>query len=173
VARISSRSKTSSAARPVGMLPWLGLAFVVVLLDQASKIAITRVFSFGQRLPIADGFFDLTLLYNKGAAFSFLAAAGGWQKYFFIGLGVGAALFICWLLSRHNRQRLFSFALAMILGGAIGNVIDRVAYGHVVDFLLVYWRDWFWPAFNLADSAIVCGASLLVLDEFLRVRRAP
>ncbi|WP_051378180.1 signal peptidase II [Derxia gummosa] len=153
------------------MLPWLGLAMVVILLDQASKIAISRVFEFGQRMPIADGFFDLTLLYNKGAAFSFLAAAGGWQKYFFIALGTGAALFIVWLLSRHNQQRLFSFALAMILGGAIGNVIDRLAYGHVVDFILVYWRDWYWPAFNLADSAIVCGAGTLMLDELLRVRR--
>ncbi|WP_085314491.1 signal peptidase II [Derxia lacustris] len=154
------------------MLPWLGLAVVVVLLDQASKIAITRVFAYGQRLPVLDGFFDLTLLHNPGAAFSFLANANGWQKYFFIALAAGAAAFIVWLLSRHNQQRLFSFALAMILGGAIGNLIDRLAYGHVVDFLLVYWRSWFWPAFNLADSAIVCGAALLILDELIRVRRS-
>lgn len=152
--------------------PWLGIAVVVILLDQVTKIAIERVFNFGERLPVIGGIFDLTLLYNKGAAFSFLAGAGGWQRGFFIGVGVTAALFIVWLLARHGQQRLFSFALALILGGALGNVIDRVLHGHVVDFLLFYWRTWYWPAFNVADCAIVAGAALLILDELLRVRRS-
>ena len=117
------------------------------------------------------GLFDLTLVYNRGAAFSFLAGASGWQRWFFTGLGVAAAIFIVWLLARHGTQRLFSFALALILGGAIGNVIDRVARGQVVDFLLVYWQRWHWPAFNVADSAITVGAVLLIVDEFRRVRR--
>lgn len=145
---------------------------IVILLDQASKIAIERVFAFGQRQPIIAGFFDLTLLYNKGAAFSFLAGAGGWQREFFIAIGVGAALLMLWLIGRHATQRLFVLSLALILGGALGNVIDRIVHGHVIDFLLVYWKDWYWPAFNVADSAIVVGAGLLILDELMRVRRS-
>jgi signal peptidase II len=164
-----AKSTGSFATR---VFPWLGLAVVVILLDQVTKIAIQRVFDFGERLPIIGGFFDLTLLYNKGAAFSFLAGAGGWQRGFFIGVGVVAALFIVWLLARHGQQRMFAFALALILGGALGNVIDRVLHGHVVDFLLFYWRTWYWPAFNVADCAIVLGAGLLILDELMRVRRA-
>lgn len=160
---------TSFVAR---LAPWLGIAIVVILLDRVSKIAIERAFDFGQRLPVIPGFFDLTLLYNKGAAFSLLAGAGGWQREFFIGVGVAAAFFITWLLARHGQQRLFAWALALVLGGALGNVIDRVLHGHVVDFLLVYWRTWYWPAFNVADCAIVTGAGLLILDELLRVRRA-
>ena len=112
------------------------------------------------------------LTYNKGAAFSFLASASGWQKHFLTVIGIGASLFILYLLARHGSQRLFSLALAMILGGAIGNVIDRLAYGHVIDFLDFHVGGWHWPAFNVADSAIVGGAILLVLDELLRVRRA-
>ena len=162
----------TSGTLTVRLAPWLGIAVVVILLDQITKIAIQRVFDFGQRLPIIEGFFDLTLLYNKGAAFSFLAWAGGWQRGFFIVVGVGAAVFIVWLLARHSQQRLFAFALALILGGALGNVIDRILHGHVVDFLLFYWRTWYWPAFNVADCAIVLGAGLLILDELGRVRRA-
>ncbi len=161
----------TSGSLTARIAPWLGIAIVVILLDQVTKIAIERVFNFGERLPVIGGIFDLTLLYNKGAAFSFLAGAGGWQRGFFIGVGVAAALFIVWLLARHGQQRLFSFALALILGGALGNVIDRVLHGHVVDFLLFYWRTWYWPAFNVADCAIVAGAALLILDELLRVRR--
>jgi signal peptidase II len=153
------------------MRRWLWLAAAIVAVDQVSKFAILRSFSFGERLAVVPGLFDLTLVYNRGAAFSFLAGASGWQRWFFTGLGVAAAIFIVWLLARHGTQRLFSFALALILGGAIGNVIDRVARGQVVDFLLVYWQRWHWPAFNVADSAITVGAVLLIVDEFRRVRR--
>ena len=144
---------------------------MIVLIDQLTKIAIERAFDYGDVHPVT-GFFNLVLTYNKGAAFSFLASASGWQKHFLTVIGIGASLFILYLLARHGSQKLFSLALAMILGGAIGNVIDRLAYGHVVDFLDFHVGGWHWPAFNMADSAIVGGAILLVVDELLRVRRA-
>lgn len=150
---------------------WLWLAAAIVVVDQLSKFAILRSLSFGERIAVVPGLFDLTLVYNRGAAFSFLAGASGWQRWFFTGLGIAAAIFIVWLLARHGSQRLFAFALSLILGGAIGNVIDRVVHGQVVDFLLVYWQRWHWPAFNVADSAITVGAVLLIVDEFRRVRR--
>jgi len=153
------------------MLPWLALAAAIVLIDQLTKVAIERAFDYGDVRPVT-GFFNLVLTYNKGAAFSFLASASGWQKHFLTVVGIGASLFILYLLGRHGHQRLFSLALAMILGGAIGNVIDRLVHGHVIDFLDFHAGGWHWPAFNVADSAIVGGAILLVVDELLRVRRA-
>jgi signal peptidase II len=153
------------------MLPWLALALAVIFLDQLTKIAVERALDYGDVRPVT-GFFNLVLTYNKGAAFSFLANAGGWQDEFLTAIGLGAAAFILWLLARHGGERLFSFALALILGGALGNVIDRVAYGHVIDFLDFHVAGWHWPAFNLADSAIVCGAALLIFEELRRVRRA-
>jgi len=153
------------------MLPWLALALLVLFLDQLTKVGIERSFSHGDVRPVTD-FFNLVLTYNKGAAFSFLANAGGWQDEFLTFIGLAASAFILYLLARHGHQRLFAGALALILGGAIGNVIDRVVYGHVIDFLDFHWRGWHWPAFNLADSAIVGGAALLIVDELLRVRRA-
>jgi signal peptidase II len=153
------------------MLPWVALAAAIVLIDQLTKIAIERRFDYGDVEPVT-GFFNLVLTYNRGAAFSFLASASGWQKHFLTIIGIGASLFILYLLARHGSQKLFSLALAMILGGAIGNVIDRIAYGHVIDFLDFHVGGWHWPAFNMADSAIVGGAILLVVDELLRVRRA-
>jgi signal peptidase II len=153
------------------LYPWLALAALIVLADQLSKIAIEKTFNYGDVRPVTD-FFNLVLTYNKGAAFSFLANAGGWQDEFLTFVGIGASLFIVYLLARHGTQRLFSLSLAMILGGAVGNVIDRVTYGHVIDFLDFHYRGWHWPAFNLADSAIVCGAALLILDELLRVRKS-
>lgn len=153
------------------LAPWLGLATVIVLADQLSKLAIERRFEFGDVLPVT-GFFNLVLTYNKGAAFSFLAGASGWQGRMFTVIGIAASLFIVFLLARHGTQRLFSLALALILGGALGNVIDRLAHGHVIDFLDFHWRGWHWPAFNLADSAIVGGAALLIVDEILRVRKS-
>jgi signal peptidase II len=153
------------------LLPWIGLAAAVVLADQLSKLAVERAFDFGDVRPVTS-FFNLVLTYNKGAAFSFLASASGWQGAFLIGVAIAASAFIVYLLARHGEQRLFSFALALILGGAIGNLIDRLAYGHVIDFLDFHWSGWHWPAFNLADSAIVGGAGLLILDELIRVRRA-
>jgi signal peptidase II len=153
------------------MLPWVALAAVIVLVDQLTKLAIERSLDYGDVEPVT-GFFNLVLTYNKGAAFSFLASASGWQAHFLTVVGIAASLFILYLLARHGHQKIFSLALAMILGGAIGNVIDRLAYGHVIDFLDFHLRGWHWPAFNMADSAIVGGAILLVLDELLRVRRA-
>lgn len=153
------------------LAPWLGLAVVIVAIDQLTKVVIERLFDYGDVHPVT-GFFNLVLTYNKGAAFSFLAGASGWQKEFLTGIGIAASLVIVYLLARHGTQKLFSLALALILGGAIGNVIDRIAHGHVIDFLDFHWRGWHWPAFNVADSAIVCGAALLVVDELLRVRRA-
>jgi signal peptidase II len=156
---------------PRKLAPWLGLAALVVLVDQAAKLAVERVFDYGDVRPVTS-FFNLVLTYNKGAAFSFLAGASGWQKHFLAAIAIVASLFIVFLLARHGTQRLFSLALALILGGAIGNLIDRLAYGHVIDFLDLHWRGWHWPAFNVADSAIVGGAALLILDELLRVRRS-
>ncbi len=150
--------------------PWLGIAAVILLLDQISKIAITKLFTYGESLPVTS-FFNLVLAYNKGAAFSFLATESGWQRYFFTVIGIAAALFIIYLLKKHAGQRLFCWALALILGGAIGNVIDRILYGHVIDFLDVYIRNWHWPAFNVADSAICVGAVLFVVDELRRVNK--
>lgn len=153
------------------MLPWLGLAIGIILIDQLTKITIEQRFQFGDVMPVT-GFFNVVLAYNKGAAFSFLASASGWQGGFLIAIAIAASVFILYLLARHGHQRLFALALAMILGGAVGNVIDRIVYGHVIDFLDFHWGDWHWPAFNLADSAIVGGAALLIVDELRRVRRA-
>lgn len=155
---------------PIGR--WLALAASVAALDQLTKVAVVRNFAFAERRPVIEGGFDLTLVYNKGAAFSFLASASGWQRWFFVAVGVAASLLIIWLLMKHAGQRTFAAGLALILGGAIGNVIDRVLYGHVVDFLLVHWNDrWYFPAFNLADSSITVGAALLIWDELRRMFR--
>ena len=163
-------SEVSVPSRLRDSAPWLLLAAIVIAFDQATKITIERVFAFGDSAPITS-FFNLVLTYNKGAAFSFLSAASGWQGTFFTFVGIAASAFILWLLARHGKQKMFSAALALILGGALGNVIDRLAYGHVIDFLDFHWGSWHWPAFNFADSAIVCGAALLILDELLRMRR--
>ncbi|SMG60881.1 signal peptidase II [Paraburkholderia susongensis] len=162
-----SMSKTS--ARSSSLAPWLGIALIVILFDQLTKIAVRKVFAYGVPHEITP-FFNLIVVYNRGAAFSFLAMAGGWQRWAFTALGVVAALVICYLLKRHSGQKMFCTALALILGGALGNVIDRLMYGHVIDFLDFHVGGWHWPAFNLADSAITIGAILLVLDELRRVR---
>jgi signal peptidase II len=150
---------------------WLALALVVVALDQASKWAILGSLEYGERLILVPGWFDLTLVYNTGAAFSFLAGAAGWQRWFFAGLAIVASAVIVFLLRRHGGQALFATALALIMGGAVGNLVDRLVHAKVVDFLLFYRGDWYFPAFNLADSAITVGATLLVVDELLRMRR--
>ncbi len=162
-------ARTRPSSGPLG--GWLALAGVVIALDQATKFAVLRSFSFAERLPVIPGVFDLTLVYNTGAAFSFLASAAGWQRWLFTGIGVAASLFIVWMLARHGSQRMFAFGLSLIMGGAIGNVIDRILHGKVVDFLLVYRDPYYFPAFNVADSAITVGAALLILDEIRRVRR--
>jgi lipoprotein signal peptidase len=144
---------------------WLLVSFGVIVLDQLTKLWVAAVFQLGDKLAVLPSF-NLVLAYNTGAAFSLLADAGGWQRLFFSAVAVVASVVIVHLLRRHSGQKLFSLALALILGGALGNLVDRVAYGHVIDFIQVYWRDWYWPAFNVADSAITVGAALLVWDSF-------
>jgi signal peptidase II len=144
---------------------WLGLAALVIVLDQLSKAAINSHFVFGESMAVTS-FFNLVLAHNTGAAFSFLSDAGGMQRWLFSAIAVVASVWIVWLLRRHQAQTLFCFALAFILGGALGNLIDRVAYGYVVDFLDFHWGGYHFAAFNLADSAITCGAGLLIWDSF-------
>jgi signal peptidase II len=154
----------------MGLLAWLGLALVVVLLDQFSKTWVIGAFELNHSQPITS-FFNLVRVHNSGAAFSFLAGASGWQRWFFVVLGTVASGFIVWMLKKHPTQTLFCFAVSMIMGGALGNVIDRLLHGHVVDFIQLHYGGWYFPAFNLADSAITLGAICLVLDEIRRVRR--
>ena len=138
--------------------------------DQVTKLLIVGSYRLGDFTTITS-FFNIVRAHNTGAAFSFLAQAGGWQRWLFTGFGVLAALLIVWQLRAHPGQKLFSFALASILGGAIGNVIDRMVYGYVVDFLDFHAAGWHFPAFNVADAGITIGAVLLIVDELLRVRR--
>jgi signal peptidase II len=167
-----ARSRPSYIGSPSGpsLWLWLGLAAIVVLLDQASKQFIVHEFRLGESRTITS-FFNLVYWHNPGAAFSFLAGAAGWQRWFFIGLALAACAFILWLMMRHAEQKLFCFAVSMVMGGAIGNVIDRIWRGEVVDFIQVHWTTWHFPAFNLADSAITLGAICLIVDELARVRR--
>jgi signal peptidase II len=152
-------------------LRWMGLALAIFIADQFTKVLIVGYYRLGEATYIAS-FFNIVRAHNTGAAFSFLAGASGWQRWFFTVLGIAAAVFITWMLRSHPGQKLFSCARACILGGAIGNVVDRLLHGYVVDFIQVHWRGWYFPAFNVADSAITIGAALLILDELLRVRRA-
>ena len=153
-----------------GMALWLGIALLVLLIDQFTKVLVLGAFQLGDSTSITS-FFNLVRVHNHGAAFSFLAGAGGWQRWFFTGIGVVAAVFMVWMLRSHAGQKLFSLAISLILGGAIGNVVDRLLHGYVVDFLDFFWGTWHFPAFNVADAGISVGAALLILDEFLRVRR--
>jgi signal peptidase II len=146
------------------MLKWLWLSVAVIALDQATKIWIDSSLELYQTIELLP-VFQLTYLRNQGAAFSFLATAGGWQRWFFIGLAIVASTLICFWLRRLQRQQRFEAAAwALILGGALGNLIDRIVYGYVIDFLDVFYRDWHWPAFNVADSAITVGVAMLLLD---------
>ncbi len=161
-----------------GIWPWLGLAALLVAADQVTKVLILANYQLGESTFIT-GFFNIVRVHNTGAAFSFLAEAGGWQRWFFTGVGVAASVFIIWMLRTHPGEKLFAFALACILGGAIGNVIDRVLYGYVVDWLDFHWGvlgglfpGGHFPAFNIADAAITVGAVALILDEILRWRRS-
>ena len=172
-----ARARPGSGAAP-GLALWLGLSAIVVLADQVTKTLILGAFQHGDVRPVAS-FFNLVRVHNTGAAFSFLAGAAGWQRWFFVALGVAASGFIVWMIRSHPTQKLFCFAVTMIMGGALGNVIDRLLHGHVIDFLQLrfdvlapIFRGGYFPAFNLADSAITLGAVCLILDEILRVRRA-
>jgi signal peptidase II len=143
---------------------WLLLAVVIIILDQTSKLAISNHFVYGELLALTS-FFNLVLAHNTGAAFSFLSDAGGMQRWLFSLIAVVASVWIIWLLRKHQAEKLFSFALAFILGGALGNLIDRIAYGYVVDFLDFHWAGYHFAAFNVADAAITLGAMLLILDS--------
>jgi signal peptidase II len=149
---------------------WLGISALILLVDQFTKIWIVNSYPLGDGFSVTD-FFNIVRVHNEGAAFSFLATAGGWQRWFFTGLGLVAIVAMLWMLKMHPTQTLFGFAIACILGGAIGNVIDRVLYGYVVDFLDFHHAGLHFPAFNVADSSITLGAACLILDEMLRVRR--
>ncbi len=166
-----AKSRSMQASSGASLAPWLGISLIVILFDQLTKIAVTRVFAYATPYAVAP-FFNFLLIFNRGAAFSFLSSASGWQRWAFTALGIAAACVIVYLLKRHGNQKLFSTALSLIMGGALGNVIDRLVHGRVIDFLDFHVGGWHWPAFNLADSAIVVGAVLLVLDELRRVRGA-
>jgi len=157
---------------------WLALAVIVILADQVTKVMIIQRFQLGDSVEVTS-YFNLVRAHNPGAAFSFLANAGGWQRYFFTGLGLVVSAFIIWMIRSNPNQKLFCFSVSMIMGGALGNVVDRMLHGHVIDFLQFrfdflspLFRGGFFPSFNIADSAITLGAICLILDEILRVRRS-
>jgi signal peptidase II len=154
------------------LLKWLGLAFAVIVADHLTKWWISSTLDFQQAVPVLP-FFSLVRVHNTGAAFSLLANAGGWQRWFFIAVGIVATVIIVRLLKRHAHEPGMAFALALVLGGALGNVIDRVMLGHVVDFLYFHYRGYAWPAFNVADSAITVGAALLIWDSLRGKPAAP
>lgn len=176
------RSASAASTRKIpssghSLWPWLGLAAIVAVLDQFTKVLILGYYQLGDSTPVTS-FFNVVRVHNHGAAFSFLADAGGWQRWFFTGIGVVAVGFMVWMLKSHPGQKLFSLAVSCLLGGAVGNVVDRLLHGYVVDFLDFHFR-WLepvfrgghFPAFNLADSAITVGAVGLILDEIIRVKR--
>lgn len=160
-------SKTSTG----GLFKWLGLALLILMLDQLSKVAILLYYQLGESTYLTE-WLNLVRVHNRGAAFSFLAGAGGWQRWFFVSIGAAATVFMIYLLRSHAGQKLFCLALACIMGGALGNVLDRLIHGYVVDMVDFHIGSWHFPAFNLADSAITLGVIFLLLDEILRVRRS-
>ena len=145
---------------------WLSLSALVIALDQISKYLITSNYAYLESTRILS-VFDIALLHNAGAAFSFLSEAGGMQRWLFTAIAVIASVAITALLHKNAKNTLFALALSMILGGALGNLIDRITYGYVVDFLLFHWNEHYFPAFNLADSAITCGAGLMIWESFM------
>ena len=149
----------------ISVYSWLAISAVLVALDLYTKYLVQGAFQFGEHLTITS-FFDLVRYHNEGAAFSFLANAGGWQKWFFSGISVVAIVVITYLIRKHHTEKLFCLGLALVLGGAIGNLYDRLTLGYVVDFLYFHYQNFAWPAFNVADSAICVGVALLLLDSF-------
>jgi signal peptidase II len=154
------------------MRKWLLIAAVIAVLDQITKYVIVQHFVLHESLFVTS-FFNLVRVHNAGASFSFLAGAGGWQRWLFIGIAIAASVWVVWLMWRHPQQKLFCFALTLILAGAVGNLIDRVLFGAVVDFLQFHYAGWSFPAFNVADSSITCGAILLILDGFRGEQNVP
>lgn len=148
---------------------WFGISAAVVVLDLLTKSMVQKAFQLGDHLTVTS-FFDLVRFHNEGAAFSFLADAGGWQKWFFTSVSIVAVVVISSLLKKHQDQKLFCFGLALVLGGAIGNLYDRITLGYVVDFLYFHLNDNYFPAFNVADSAISVGVGVLLLDSFKQAK---
>ena len=148
------------------MRKWLGLALLVIVLDQITKLLITSNFQLGYSQAMAP-FFDLVFVFNRGAAFSFLSNAGGWQRWFFVALAFGISGWLTVMLRHHASEKLMPFAISLVLGGALGNVIDRFAYGAVVDFLSFHVGGFYWPAFNVADSGITVGVVLMLWHQFV------
>ena len=146
---------------------WFVISALVIVLDQLTKYWVSQSLAPGESVPVTP-FFNLVLTYNTGAAFSFLSQASGWQRGFFILIAVLASLLIIYFIRRYHREKRFSIGLSLILGGALGNLWDRIVLGHVVDFLDFYVQAYHWPAFNVADSAITCGAVLLIWDSFYK-----
>lgn len=151
-----------------GRLAWLWLTLLVFLLDQGTKQMVLQLLEYGQRVVVIDGYFEWTHVYNRGAAFSFLAGESGWQRWFFAAIAVTVSgVLVVWLKRLKSDETWLAIALALVLGGALGNLYDRVVLGHVVDFILVHWQNqYYFPAFNAADSAISVGAVMLALDMF-------
>ncbi len=147
------------------LVKWLGLGALVIVFDQLTKLWISSHFAYGESYSVT-GFFNLLLIHNLGASFGMLNDAGGWQRWLFSGIAIAASAWIIWLLRKHQQEKLFCIALAFILGGALGNLIDRLMYGYVVDFLDFHWNEHHFAAFNVADSAINIGAALLLWDSF-------
>lgn len=147
------------------MLRWLLLSLLVIVLDQVSKQLAEAMMLVYETVPVMP-FFSLTLVYNEGAAFSFLSDQGGWQRWLFVALAMAISLVLVGWLARLRDERLLAISLALVIGGAVGNLIDRLLFGHVIDFLDFYYGSWHWPAFNIADSAITIGVLLLLLDSF-------
>lgn len=155
----------------ISFIVWSALAACIIFADQISKFWIVQNYELGEWTKITD-FFNIVRAHNTGAAFSFLAQAGGWQQWFFVGIAFVAVIFIIWQIAKHPAERLYCTSLTILAGGAIGNVIDRLVYGYVVDFLdFHWWGAAHFPAFNIADIGISLGAILIVLDEILRTRR--
>lgn len=145
-------------------LLWLSLSLIIIIIDQLTKMWAVKTLSYGHPTELVP-LVNFTLLHNTGAAFSFLADAGGWQRWLFMGLAIVISIgLIIWLLRLSVQQLGLAIALALILGGALGNLIDRVVYGYVVDFIDIYYQTWHWPAFNIADSAITIGVIILLID---------
>jgi signal peptidase II len=151
-------------------LRWLWLAALVIVLDQLTKHVVVASLRPGDSIVVTP-FASLVLAFNRGAAFSFLASETGWQRWLFTLIAIGACVVLVWLLARGGRA-LFCAGLALIIGGALGNLYDRVTLGHVVDFVLLHWRDWYYPAFNVADAGITLGAVALIVDSFRPPREA-
>ncbi len=165
-----SPSRRSSSSKGMTAGRWFMVALLLIGLDQLTKLVIINAYELGEQ-TLVTSWFNIVRVHNPGAAFSFLADAGGWQRWFFVGLGVVAVGYLAFLMTRNAGQFLFSLAATLIISGAVGNTIDRVSWGYVVDFIDWHISGWHWPAFNIADSCIVLGVTLFILDEIRRVRR--